>query len=217
MSGVGASRSLWSVAAWPVAGSLWAWSRIVLGTSRVRVEGSLDERPTIYVHWHQHLPLVMPLLGGRGCWLMMSGAPYMAPIARWAQLLGLRLVRGSSGDGGRAALSRLADALREGGSVELAVDGPAGPPFVAKPGCVDLALSTGAPIVALGYRGDLCFVTPGRWDEQLMVLPFAAVTLTAVPVPVREGDTRETLLARVQSALEGLRVASAPPRSCSLK
>ena len=91
--------------------------------------------------------------------------------------------------------------------MELAVDGPAGPPFVAKPGCVDLALATGAPIVALGYRCPVAVVTPGRWDDQLMVLPFAEVTVVARPVPVREGDTRETLLARVQSALEELRVA----------
>jgi lysophospholipid acyltransferase (LPLAT)-like uncharacterized protein len=198
-------KLLWRVAAWPVAVLVWAWSRFVLGTARVRLDGRLDAAPAIYVHWHQHLPLLMPLLGRRGCWLMMSGAPNMAPIARWAQLLGLRLVRGTSGDGGRAALARLAEIVRDGGSVELAVDGPAGPPFVAKPGCVDLALATGAPIVALGYRCPSAVVTPGRWDEQLMVLPFAEVTVVATPVPVREGDTRETLLARVQSALEGLR------------
>lgn len=40
-----------------------------------------------------------------------------------------------------------------------------------------------------------------------MVLPFAEVTVVATPVPVSEGDTRETLLARVQSVLEGLRSA----------
>jgi lysophospholipid acyltransferase (LPLAT)-like uncharacterized protein len=200
-------KLLWRLAEWPIAVPVWAWSRFVLGTARVRVEGRLDDAPAIYVHWHQHLPLLMPLLGPRGCWLMMSGAPHMAPIARWAQLLGLRLVRGTSGDGGRAALARLVELVREGGSVELAVDGPAGPPFVAKPGCVDLALATGAPIVALGYRSPAAVVTPGRWDDQLMLLPFAEVTVVARPVPVREGDTRETLLARVQSALEELRVA----------
>lgn len=154
-------KLLWRVAAWPIAVPVWAWSRLVLGTARVRLDGRLDAAPAIYVHWHQHLPLLMPLLGRRGCWLMMSGAPNMAPIARWAQLLGLRLVRGTSGDGGRAALARLAEIVRDGGSVELAVDGPAGPPFVAKPGCADLALATGAPIVALGYRCPSAVVTPG--------------------------------------------------------
>ena len=199
-------KMLWRVAAWPIGALLWSWSRFVLGTARIHVIGPLDAAPAIYVHWHQHLPLLMPLLGRRRCWIMISGAPYMATIALWAQLTGLRLVRGASGDGGRVALGLLADAVRTGACVQLAVDGPAGPPFVAKPGCVDLALATGAPIIALGYRSARAAVMPRRWDDQILVPPFAALTVVATPVPALPGDTRETLLARVQSALEALRV-----------
>jgi lysophospholipid acyltransferase (LPLAT)-like uncharacterized protein len=137
---------------------------------------------------------------------MMSGAPRMAPIARWARLVGLRLVRGATGEGGQAALQRLVEIARAGASVEMAVDGPSGPAFQAKPGCVDLALASGLPLIAIGYRSPKAFVTPGRWDEQLQVPPFAEIEVVAVPIPRGEGDTRESLLKRVQQALADLRI-----------
>ena len=175
-------------------------------TSRVRIEGTIGGAPAIYVHWHQHLPFLMPLLGERRCWLMMSASPRMSPIARWARLLGLRLVRGASGEGGREALQRLVEIARGGGSIELAVDGPGGPAFRVKPGCADLALETGLPLIAVGYRSRGAFVVRGRWDDQLMVCPFADVEVVAAPVPRMEHETREGLLEGVQRALERLRV-----------
>jgi len=196
----------WRVLEWPIALVLWGWSRFVRATSRVRMELPLGDAPAIYVHWHQHLPLLMPLFGERRCWLMMSAAPRMSPIARWARLLGLRLVRGASGEGGREALQRLVEIARAGGSIELAVDGPGGPAFRAKPGCADLALETGLPLIAVGYRSRGAFVVRARWDDQLMVCPFADVEVMAVPVPTTEGTTRETLLEEVQRALDRLRV-----------
>ncbi|MEW5742247.1 MAG: DUF374 domain-containing protein [Myxococcota bacterium] len=176
-----------------------------MATSRVRVQGPFGEGPAIYAHWHQHLPLLLPLCGRLRCWLLMSTAPRMAPIARWTRLLGLRLVRGASGEGGRAALPALADALSRGESVELAVDGPQGPAFQAKPGCVELALETGAPLIALAYSSRTARSTPGRWDQQLLVRPFSEVTVLAVLVPRTPEDTREELLARVQQILTSLR------------
>ena len=204
-------KLLWRALEWPVGLLFWAWSLCAMRTARLRVTGPFGEGPAIYVHWHQHLPLLMPLCGslrrrGAGpCWIMMSAAPRMAPIARWAKLVGLRIEHGATGENGRAALDRLADAIRRGESVELAVDGPAGPAFRVKPGCVDLALATGAPLVALAYFSSAAFRTPGRWDAQLMLPPFASVDVVACTVPRHDADTRETLLARVQETLEQLR------------
>jgi lysophospholipid acyltransferase (LPLAT)-like uncharacterized protein len=200
------SPLVWRVAEWPLGVTLAAATHAVLRTSTVHIEPLFARRPSIVVHWHAHLPVLLGLCGEARHWIMMSGSPYMAPIARMSTLLGLRLARGASGSGGQEALRILEAALARGESVELAVDGPAGPAFRARPGCVELAFRTGAPIVAVAYRASSFVITPGRWDRQVLPTPFATIDVLAREVPRLEGDTRETLLARVQASLDALRL-----------
>jgi lysophospholipid acyltransferase (LPLAT)-like uncharacterized protein len=199
------SGLLWRALEWPLGLTLWAVTRGLLATTHLRVDPLLARAPAVFVHWHAHLPVLLAVFGREGRWAMVSGAPYMAPIARMSQLLGLQLARGASGEGGRGALRLLEAALGRGASVELAVDGPAGPVFLAKPGCVDLALATGAPLVAVAYRASRFVITPGRWDRQVLPWPFSTIEVLAREVPRVDGEPREALLARVQATLEALR------------
>ena len=185
----------------PLSIVLSLWSRLTLATARLEVTGPGIEGQAIFVHWHGYLPLVMPLLGQRRAWLLTSAAPHMEAIARWAERCGLQLVRGASGENGRAALAKLEQAMAAGGSVELAVDGPAGPLHVAKPGCVALALATGVPLVGVRYVGSTQFVTPGRWDRQVLVLPFSRVRVETFLIPLDAGADVVTNLAVVQADL----------------
>jgi hypothetical protein len=185
----------------PISIVLSLWSRGTLATVRLEVTGPGLEGPAIFVHWHAYLPLVMPLLGRRRAWLLTSAAPHMEAIARWAERSGLRLIRGASGENGQAAFVALEQALRDGGSVELAVDGPAGPVHVAKPGCVALAAATGVPLVGVRYEGSMQFVTPGRWDRQLLVLPFSRLRVETFLIPLDTGADAAAQLAVVQAAL----------------
>ena len=185
----------------PLSIVLSLWSRLTLATARLEVTGPGLEGQAIFVHWHGYLPLVMPLLGQRRAWLLTSAAPHMEAIARWAERSGLRLVRGASGENGKAAFGAIEQALRDGGSVELAVDGPAGPLHVAKPGCVTLALGTGLPVVGVRYSGSMQFVTPGRWDRQVLLLPFSRVRVETFLIPLDAGADVATNLAVVQAAL----------------
>ena len=185
----------------PLSIVLSLWSRLTLATARLEVTGPGLDGQAIFVHWHGYLPLVMPLLGQRRAWLLTSAAPHMEAIARWAERCGLQLVRGASGENGKAAIMALEQALRDGGSVELAVDGPAGPLHVAKPGCVTLALATGLPLVGVRYVGSMQFVTPGRWDRQVLVLPFSRVRVETFLIPVDAGADVATNLSVVQAAL----------------
>ena len=189
------------VAGGPLSIVLSLWSRVTLATVRLEVTGPGLDGQAIFVHWHGYLPLVMPLLGQRRAWLRTSAAPHMEAIARWAERSGLQLVRGASGENGRAALAKLEQAVAAGGSVELAVDGPAGPLHVAKPGCVTLALATGLPVVGVRYRGSMQFVTPGRWDRQVLVLPFSRVRVETFLIPLDAGADGATNLSVVQAAL----------------
>src|SRR5690349_17406438 len=94
--------------------------------------------------------------------------------------------------------------MRDGASVTLAVDGPAGPAFVVKPGCVELALRTGRRIVPVAYRGAGTVSIPGRWDRMLLALPFGRITLAfGDPIDVSTLSHEEAILA-VDAALDAL-------------
>ena len=58
--------------------------------------------------------------------------------------------------------------LRRGESIFMAVDGPAGPVFKVKRGCVDIARAAGVPIIPVGYNVERGKLNRGRWDLQLM-------------------------------------------------
>ena len=204
--GIGAVKEvLFRASEWPVGIALSAATRFVIRSATLRFEPSFSRSPAIFVHWHAHLPLLLGLCGQARHWAMVSGAPYMAPVARMSTLLGLRLARGATGAGGKDALKVLEAALLRGEAVELAVDGPTGPAFRVKAGCVDLALRTGAPIVALAYRVDHFVITPRRWDRQVLPAPFSTIDVLAREVPRDTGDSRDTLRDKVQATLDALR------------
>ncbi len=200
------SAWLWSALAAPVGCSLTAHARLVRSTSSVeeRGPGAAFLGPAIYVNWHRHLPYLVVQHGERGRWMMVSRAPYMEPIARWCRRMGIQLARGASGDAGREALDELREALRRGESVVLAVDGPAGPPFRVKRGCVELARSAGVPIIPVAYRSRHGREVPGRWDRMLLVRPFDRVTVTYGEPLTPGAESDAAVRDRLAEALDAL-------------
>ncbi len=197
----------WALTARPIGLAFAAASRLVLRTSAVSVggPGAVHDGPAVYVNWHRHLPFLIVHHGQSRRWMMVSGAPYMGSIARWCELSGLRVVRGATGERGREALAACEAVLRRGESVVLAVDGPAGPPFVVKPGCVDLARAAAVPIIPVAYRSRRGHTVHARWDRMLLVSPFDAITVEyGEPLdPKREPDDARLRLL-VRQALDGL-------------
>ncbi len=200
-------RTLWRLSTPPIASALLAYTRLVFATSRLEETGpgAHFQGPAIYVNWHRYLPLLVPLHGRARRFLMISPAPHMAPIARWSEKGGLKLVPGASGERGKEALEELARRVREGGSAFIAVDGPAGPAQVVKRGCVDLAKACGAPIIPVAYTTRRGFSNRTRWDDSLVVVPFDEVTVRyGEPVRVAPDEPVERACERVAGALRAV-------------
>lgn len=146
------ARFLWRLVEWPIAITWHGYAWLVRYTSRVAVAGMPRDGSTIFVNWHRYQSFLIPHHGAHGRWMLVSPAPPLALVARFCRLSGLRLVRGASGERGRRALEELTEVLVAGGSVTIAVDGPAGPIFQVKRGCADLALRAGVPIVPVRFE-----------------------------------------------------------------
>ena len=200
----GVQAWFWRVIELPCALIFFGWIRLVFATVRFEVEGTAVDGPAIYVSWHRHSVVLCTHHGRFGRWLMSSPAPYLGAVRRLATWFGLRLALGTSGDGGASALDILTAALQRGEAVTLAVDGPAGPAFHAKRGCLLLAKRTGAPIVPVAYRTRSRRSLTSRWDKMLWVSFFDVVTIR-YGTPIRAGESSgEGVLAEVERALRAL-------------
>jgi lysophospholipid acyltransferase (LPLAT)-like uncharacterized protein len=197
------TRIVWSVLEWPIALASLSFAWLVKRTSRVELRTAEPQGPAIYVNWHRHQSFLISYHGDRRRWMLVSPAPQLTAVARFCRLMGLRLVRGASGDRGRQAFDELETVLSRGESVALAVDGPRGPAFHAKKGCVDLARSAGVPIVPIAYRATRAHEFRWRWDRMLMPLPFARIeVLCGAPISATGDD--DQMLANVERQLNSL-------------
>lgn len=101
-------------------------------------------------------------------------------IARYAENLGARVVRGSSSRGGTAALRTMIRYLRRPGARKAAtvLDGPRGPRFVAQPGMLQLARNAGVPFIPLAMSAAPTITLARTWDRTMIPLPFSRVVVS---------------------------------------
>jgi hypothetical protein len=97
-------------------------------------------------------------------------------IARVAESLGFRTVRGSTSRGASRALVALSRELEVGHDVAITPDGPRGPARSFAPGALIAAHRANAPVVAVGVsaRGGWHLRS---WDRFLVPRPFTSIRI----------------------------------------
>jgi lysophospholipid acyltransferase (LPLAT)-like uncharacterized protein len=206
-----ALRPVWRLAAPPVAAYFY-W-RHFRGPQRSAREtlagpGAAYAGAAVYVNWHRHLQYLLIHHGRYGRWLLVSPAPYMLPVHALCRRLGLRLVTGTSGYRGQDAVANLAAHVRAGDSAMLAVDGPAGPVEVVKPGCVHLAQQAGVPIIPVAFASHRGWQDESRWDRMLFAVAGDDVAVVyGAPLDVR-GLTVDEACRRVAAGLGAVEAAA---------
>jgi hypothetical protein len=112
-------------------------------------------------------------------------------IARVAESLGFRTVRGSTSRGASRALVALSRELAAGRDVAITPDGPRGPARSFAPGALIAAQRASAPVVAVGVAADSAWRL-GTWDRFKIPRPFSRVRIAySDPVTVNAGSARE--------------------------
>ncbi len=163
----------------------------------------------IYTFWHRGIFAGTWFFRKRGIVVMTSRNFDGEYIARIIKLHGYGVARGSSSRGASRALAEMIRCHRQGLDTGFAIDGPRGPRFVAKPGCVLLAKATGASILCFHFATRPRFTFRKSWDKTEFPLPFSrAAVFFAPPIAVPREATEsqmESKLKEVQAALDQVR------------
>lgn len=195
---------------WPCfAVTYWLVSR----TWRLRRLGPAGGPPSggyLLAHWHGDELVLVVTEAFRGTAVLSSKSRDGERMASVLRTLRYHVLRGSSSRGGVAGLKGLLDAVRKQGRVAaLAVDGPKGPIYDAKPGIVKLAQATGKPIVPIAAAAKRRIVFSKAWNRCYVPFPFSkCVVALGAPLPVPEvltDDALEQWRQRLNESLNALR------------
>jgi lysophospholipid acyltransferase (LPLAT)-like uncharacterized protein len=161
----------------------------------------------IYVFWHNRIFLTTYFWRNRRIVVMTSRSFDGEYIARFIQRFGYGAVRGSSTRGGVGAIIEMARLMRAGCTTAFTIDGPKGPPYVAKMGAVLLAKKSGHPIMPVSLTLARYWQAPS-WDSFQVPKPFTRARVYVAPPIYVPADADENMLVakrdELQQALDGL-------------
>ena len=185
----------------------------LLNTIRWQVVGkeySRDEpQRNIYAFWHARM-LMIPRISKSRAWhgyMLISSHRDGGFIADAMHLLGIDTVRGSSTRGGARAMLKMLRAVKdENRHLGITPDGPKGPREVVQKGTVQLAMSSGLPIIPV------CYATKrhwriNSWDRFYIPQPFTSgVFVMGDEVAVSKNDDINDAMLRVQQAMDAVQL-----------
>ena len=115
-------------------------------------------------------------------------------IARIAESLGYRTVRGSTSRGAARALIELAREVEDGHDLAITPDGPRGPAKSVAPGVAVVANRSAAPVIGAAVFAPSAWRLKS-WDRFLIPRPFARVSIAySDSALIDAGDSREAAL-----------------------
>jgi lysophospholipid acyltransferase (LPLAT)-like uncharacterized protein len=143
---------------------------------RVKFKTPLPGEPVVIGLWHQDLPASLAAFKYRNIAVLISKSNDGSKFAKLAKSLGYDVFRGS-GSRGQSEVRHLLKALGEGRAVGMALDGPKGPPLVAKPGAEWLSRKALAPLVEIEVKYSRAFRLKNSWDKTFIPLPFSEISI----------------------------------------
>ncbi len=147
----------------------------------------------IFSMWHCHQCLVYGVKDKSTFYALISASNDGEIIAKAAECLNIKSVRGSTKRRGVAASLELIEKLKEGNSVGIMVDGPRGPRGKVKDGIINIAKISRVPIVPVAWHSkDKTFFKFNTWDN--FIAPFGpckTVALYGSPIYIPEELTKE--------------------------
>lgn len=125
----------------------------------------------ILAFWHGRLMMMPYSYPGKGITILVSQSKDGELVARTVKGFGIESVRGSSTRGWLGGLKGLLKSVQAGRDVAITPDGPKGPRMKAQMGALQIARSTGLPIIPVSFGAEKK-KTFRSWDSFILPYPF---------------------------------------------
>ncbi|MEA2102287.1 MAG: lysophospholipid acyltransferase family protein [Thermodesulfobacteriota bacterium] len=167
---------------------IWSWTlasfiRIYFHTCRIEVHGLDTEqrlleknKRLLWAGWHRGVIYNAYNFRDKKAGLMVSQSKDGHIIASVMHHLNFYNPRGSSSKGGASALDKMIEYINNGNVGGLSPDGPRGPGYKAKPGIIQLAARTGAPLLLYACDASPCYEF-NTWDRTFLPYPFSRIVV----------------------------------------
>jgi len=168
-----------------------------------------DISPCIYAMWHRNQMCTYGHPDVSKLNVLVSRSKDGEIIAYVIEHMGYKTIRGSKGKKGAVEASlQMLSALKAGEDCAMMVDGPKGPPEVAKDGVIKLAKMAGVPVVPVSwYSSNKTWLRFPSWDGLRMPLfNTNLVNLYGKPIYVNEDDDIKAKTQELQKSLEELEI-----------
>ena len=134
-------------------------------------------RPVLICSWHNSFLIVARYFKeiSMGVWAVSSTHRDSQIMANILSVCKYKLIKGSSTRGWRGVLKKMMALFGDNNNIiAITNDGPKGPPFVAKPGSVVLALKHNVQILAVSGTATKYWTLPS-WDQTIIPKPFSTI------------------------------------------
>lgn len=183
----------------------WSWRVQLVHSDGAQKLLDLDQS-FIIAHWHgDEMGIFFRMKPYRAA-CMVSTSKDGTIMAKLIELCGGKASRGSATRQGAQALKGILRLAKEGLRPSIAVDGPKGPIYKAKPGVFQISRLGQIPIVPIAYSASRAWTFHKSWNKGTLPKPFSRVTvLMGEPFEViqKDEDCRDPKLAlKLEEALK---------------
>lgn len=187
---------------------LWSW-KIHIHEPNSLVSDLKKKQPLIMAHWHGDELGLLHLIQRYSLSTMTSTSKDGSLIDFVIHRLGGYTSRGSSTRGGVSALKGLVKLMKLGHPCSIAVDGPKGPLYKAKPGVFEISRLGKAKIYPVSMYCTNAWKAKKSWNQALLPKPFSHIYIyygDPLEVVKKEQDPRDPTLANaLESSIHSAR------------
>ena len=176
---------------------IWSWTWRLEVLEHPEFKEALARGSVAFAHWHGDEMVVLCLGPRYRCAAMTSTSSDGELMTRILERYGFGISRGSSTRGGARALVGMVKLVGRGYNATVAVDGPKGPRYEAKPGILHLAKHANIPVIPTGVARGRAIVFEKSWNKTYLPLPFSRVVVSfgpPLPAPLEINEKNQSNL-----------------------
>lgn len=191
---------------------------------KVEIKGRENEerllkthKSILYAFWHQRFFYLIYYFKNSNGRVLISYSKDGEMVAKAVEAFGMIPVRGSSSRGRIGSTREIMEVLEKGHVVGIATDGPRGPIYNVKPGIIQIAKSSGMPIlpITVGTERKWSF---NSWDRFIVPKPFSRIYMKYGEPMFVEQDSSDDVLEEKRKELESrlMKITNEVDEMCSM-